>query len=369
MLRKIFIIFILSTITIIAQEKKDIHEFKLNNEIKTTSVKDQGVTGTCWDFATISFIETELLRMGKGEYDLSEMFVVRNAYPLKAAKYIRRHGTTNFGQGGQAHDVMMIYKKYGIVPEEVYDGNPINKKHNHGELETVMKGMLDGVLVGNKITDRWEKALHGALDSYLGEIPESFVYEGNEYTPKTFAENLGFNPDDYIEFTSYSHHPFYDWFELEIPDNWTNDKYFNVPIEDIMSITNSALENGYSVCWDGDSGKDNFYRKEGYAVIPMEDEPKIEDRTEPEKEKVVTQEMRQEAFNTFDVTDDHLMHLVGTAENQEGTKFYYTKNSWGTMDKKYDGFWYMSESYVKLKTVAIMVHKDAVPETILEKMK
>lgn len=369
-MKRLLLITTLLFVTLNAQEiNKDIHQFEILNEIKTTSVKDQGSTGTCWAFATTSFLETELLRMGKGEFDLSEMFIVRKAYPLKADKYIRRHGTSNFSQGGQAHDVLMIYKNYGIIPEEFYGGNPVDGRHSHAELELVMKGMLDGVLVNNKISNKWEKALNKTLDSYLGEIPQTFSVDNKEYSPKSFADELGLNPDDYIEFTSYTNEPFYQWVDLDIPDNWTNDKYFNVPIDDILSIMNNALENGYSVCWDGDSGKDNFYRKEGYAVIPIDDEPKLEERTEPEKEKDITQEMRQTAYNSFDVTDDHLMHIVGTAKNQIGTNFFYTKNSWGTKDKKFDGYWYMSEQYVKLKTVAIMVHKDAVPQKIMERIR
>lgn len=369
-MKKFLLVTLALFFTITAQEeKKDIHQFKMINEVKTTSVKDQGSTGTCWAFAATSYFETELLRMGKGEYDLSEMFVVRNTYPLKAEKYIRRHGTSNFSQGGQAHDVLMIYKNNGIVPEEIYAGNPIEGRHNHNELEYVMKGMLDGVLAGRKLTDKWDDALSSTLDAYLGDIPEEFSFNGDNYSPKMFFDELGINPDDYIEFTSYNNRNYYDWIELEIPDNWTNDKYFNIPMNDILEIMDNALSNGYSICWDGDSGKDHFYRNEGYAVIPVDDEEKLEDRTEPEKEKEITEDLRIEAFNSFDVTDDHLMHIVGTAENQNGTKFYYTKNSWGTKDKKYDGYWYISEAYVKLKTVAIMVHKDAVPKSILGKMK
>jgi len=207
------------------------------------------------------------------------------------------------------------------------------------------------------------------LDIYLGENPESFDYNGKEYTPHSFADKLNINSDDYIELTSYIRYPYYGQSILEVPDNWTNGEYYNVPIDDLMEVIDYAIENGYSVVWDGDTSEKTFYRKKGYAVIPVDEENESDDEelTEPEKEKVITQEMREETFENFLTTDDHLMHITGIAEDQEGTKFYYTKNSWGTK-YKYDGFWYMSESFVRLKTIAIMVHRDAVPEEIVTKL-
>ncbi len=349
------------------EEKKDVHQFTILHHINTTSVKHQGKTGTCWSFATQSFLETELIRMGKGEYDLSEMYIVRNLSPVKAEKYIRYHGLTNFGQGGQAHDVMMAWEKFGVVPEEVYPGRTSpDEKYNHSEMVAVLKGSMDAVInTKGKITGNWEKVCESVLDIYLGENPESFEYDGKEYTAKSFADELGINPDDYVEITSYLRYPFYEKAVLEVPDNWTNSEYYNLPMNDMMSIIDNAIENGYSVAWDGDTSEKTFYRKKGYAVIPIDNENKDEESKEllPEKEKVITQEMREETFDNFQTTDDHLMHLTGIAENQEGTKFYYTKNSWGTK-YKYDGYWYMSESFVKLKTIAIMVHIDAIPEGI-----
>jgi len=353
------------------EEKKDVHQFTILHNIETTSVKHQGKTGTCWNFATQSFLETELLRMGKGEYDLSEMYIVRNLYPVKAEKYIRYHGLTNFGQGGQAHDVMIAWERFGIVPEEVYPGRTSSdEKHNHSEMAAVLKSSMDAVInTKGKITGNWNEVCESILDIYLGENPDKFEYNGKEYTAKSFADELGINPDDYVEITSYLHYPFYEKAVLEVPDNWTNSEYFNVPMDDMMSIIDNAIENGYSVAWDGDTSEKTFYRKKGYAVIPIDNENKDEESEEllPEKEKVITQEMREETFDNFQTTDDHLMHLTGIAENQEGTKFYYTKNSWGTK-YNYDGYWYMSESFVKLKTIAIMVHKDAIPEDIKTKL-
>ena len=349
------------------KEKKDVHQFTILYNVESTPVKHQGKTGTCWSFATQSYLETELLRMGKGEYDLSEMYIVRNLYPVKAEKYIRYHGLTNLGQGGQARDVMIAWEKFGAVPEEVYPGRKSpDEKHNHSEMLAVLKGSMDAVInTKGKITGNWREVCESVLDIYLGENSESFEYNGKEYTPKSFADELGINPDDYVEITSYLRYPFYEKAVLEVPDNWTNSEYYNVPMDDMMMIIENAIENGYSVAWDGDTSEETFYRKKGYAVIPIEEDNKDEESKEqlPEKEKVISQEMREETFENFQTTDDHLMHLTGIAENQEGTKFYYTKNSWGTK-YTYDGYWYMSESFVKLKTIAIMVHKDAIPEDI-----
>jgi bleomycin hydrolase len=225
---------------------------------------------------------------------------------------------------------------------------------------------MDAVINTNgKITGNWREVCESVLDIYLGGNPESFEYNDKDYTPKSFATELGINPDDYVEITSYLRYPFYEKAVLEVPDNWTNSEYYNVPMDDMMMIIENAIENGYSVAWDGDTSEETFYRKKGYAVIPIEEDSKDEESKEqlPEKEKEISQEMREETFDNFQTTDDHLMHLTGIAENQEGTKFYYTKNSWGTK-YTYDGFWYMSESFVKLKTIAIMVHKDAIPEDI-----
>jgi bleomycin hydrolase len=360
-------------------EKEPGYQFTVTKEVKRTPVKNQARTGTCWCFATISYLESEMLRTGKEETDLSEMFVVRHAYPKKAVNYVRLHGSATFGQGGQSHDVIEQIREFGIIPEEVYSGMKIGEKtHNHGEMVSVLQAMLDGVLKqrGSRLTPQWQEAFDAVLDVYLGESPKSFMYKGKTYTPKKFAEEyVGLNMDDYIELTSYSHHPYYQPCRLEIPDNWTlNDQYYNIPMDDFEAVIDFALENGYSVAWDGDVSERDFSSREtGYAVVPIQD---WEDKTqaerkmkvvEPVEEKEITDAMRQETFDNFTTTDDHLMHIVGLAQDQNGARFYLTKNSSGP-DRIYDGYLYMSRAYVRLKSIAMMVHKDALPSKIKKKL-
>jgi bleomycin hydrolase len=241
-------------------------------------------------------------------------------------------------------------------------------------MASVLEGIVDAVKKnrGGKITPLWKNVFDSALNIYLGKPVEEFTYQGKNYTPTTFVESLGFNPDDYVEITSYSHRPFYSSFDLEIPDNWSKDEYYNVPMDELMAVIDYALSNGYSVCWDGDVSEKEFDRKKGIAIVPLDPleikEGEEEKSEAPVKEKTITQEMRQTTFDNYTTTDDHLMHLTGLAKDQNGNKYYYTKNSWGTKDKKYDGYWYMSEPYVRLKTVAIMIHKSAIPPDIKTKL-
>ena len=370
----ILLVLLISVVSAQKIDKKNF-DFKEIKNLKTTSVKGQDRTGTCWCFATTSFLETELIRMGKGEFDLSEMFFIRNAYKTKALSYVRFHGKTNFGQGGQAHDVLNEIAENGIVPESVYSGKVYGQeKHNHSEQNAVLKGMLDGVIKSRKPTPVWENAYNSVLDAYLGEVPASFTFEGKTYTPESFTKYLGINPDDYIELTSYSHNPYYESFVLEMPDNWSYDGYYNLPVDDLIEVMKKAITAGYSVAWDGDMSDKGFSHKNGVALVPEEDWENMSDEVKdsvfvkPGKEKQITQEMRQEAFANYTVTDDHLMHLTGMAKDKNGTYYFLTKNSWGPESNDFGGYLYMSESFVRLHTMALMIHKDALPGEIKKKL-
>jgi len=356
---------------------KDAYKFDIVRQVKTTPVKNQAKTGTCWSFATTSFIETELIRMGKDSLILSPMFNVRYTYPQKALNYIRYNGTSNFGEGGEPHDVMNVVNNYGFVPEEVYDGMKIGEEqHNQGEMDAVLKAIVETVNKnkGGKITPRWQEVFESAINIYLGVPPVEFIYKGTKYSSKKFTESFGFNPYDYVELTSFTHHPFFSKFDLEVPDNWSKDQYYNVPIDLLMKIVDSAIESGFSVVWSGDVSDKSFIRKFNVANVPLVEEPdtagKKEDDTtlHPVKEKVVTQEMRQQTFDNRTTKDDHSMHIIGIAKDQNGNKYYYTKNSWGTKNKKYGGYWFMSDAYTRLKVVSIMVNKNALPSDIKSKL-
>lgn len=360
----------------------------------TTSVKDQNKSGTCWAFSGISTLEDDLLRRGKGEYDLSEMFVARNAYIDKAKKYMRTNGTINFAQGGSFEDVLEMTRRYGAMPEEAYAGlNYGEKKHSHYEMAEALKSYLDAVMRNGqrtkKLTTAWLPGFIGILDAYLGPVPENFTYKGKTYTPQSFAREIGIEPDNFEIFTSYTHHPFYEKFALEIPDNWQWSESVNVPMEDLQAITDNALDKGYTVFWGADVSEGGFKWTEGFAVNPAEKEQKDmtdselsrwvklsdKDRANerfkikgPVKEKEVTQEMRQQAFDNYETTDDHGMVIVGYATDQEGNKFYKVKNSWDT-NQVYDGYFYVSVPYFLEKTLNIGVRKEAIPSAIAKKIK
>ncbi len=356
-----------------------------------TVVKDQNRSGTCWAFAGISFVESEILKTKGDTFDLSEMYIVRYAYPAKAERYVRLHGKAVFGAGGQAHDVTNVFRDNGVVPEEVYNGMEIGENgHNHGEMDAVLDGMATSITKrrGGKLTPVWFDAVNAVMDVYLGKAPEEFDYKGVTYSPESFAEMTGFNPDDYVEITSYTHHPFYSSCRLEIPDNWSNDNYYNLPIDDLISVMDYAFEKEYTVCWDGDVSDKGFSHRNGVAIVPdknlkdlsQTERERWEALTEKEKsaqlysfdvpgdEKEITQEMRQLEFDNYTATDDHLMHLTGIVEDQNGTRYYKTKNSWAEDSNEFGGYLNMSESYIRLKTVAIMVNKKAVPKEIAKKL-
>lgn len=374
------------------EDKEEGYQFSIINEIPSTSVKDQYRSGTCWSFSGLGFLEAEMLRIGKPQLDLSEMFIVWHTYNEKATKYVRLHGNLNFAAGGAFHDVTKMIKKFGIIPEEVYSGlNYGEEKHVHGEMDRILKQQIDAVIENpnKKLSSAWHEAIRSTLNSYLGEVPEKFEYEGNEYTPQSFAsEYVGLNMDDYIEITSYTHHPFYSKFIIEIPDNWMWDEVYNVPLDDLEAIIDNSLNSGYTVAWAADVSEKGFNTsKKGVAVVPQLDHSEMndaeiakwEDLSEKEKneelykldkpglEKEISQEVRQEGFDNYQTTDDHGMLIVGMAKDQNGTVYYKVKNSWGKYND-YDGFFYASKPYARYKTMSIMVHKDAIPKGIRKKL-
>lgn len=353
------------------------YTFTMKNSVSSTSVKNQHKSGTCWSFSTQSFLESEVLRNKKMNIDLSEMFIVRNTYIQKAERYLRYQGAVNFGAGGEPHDVMNVIHEYGIVPQEVYSGMPVGQiKPEHGELDHVLKAMLDAMvkLHDGKLNPNWKAAFIGALNGYMGTPPDVFTYEGKTYTPKSFAQYLGINADDYVEVTSFTHHPFYSQFILEVSDNWSNSLVYNVPLEDMRRIADNALANNYTIEWASDVSEKGFNFKNGLAIVPEKDFDEMTQSekdsmfTKPGKEKTITQKMRQDAFDNLTTTDDHGMQITGSAKDQAGNDYYLVKNSWGTDKNDLEGYFYCSVPYFLFKTTSMMVNKRAVPKDIADKL-
>ncbi|MBK8845661.1 MAG: aminopeptidase [Bacteroidetes bacterium] len=353
-------------------------QFTLSKELAATNVKNQQSSGTCWCFSTNSFLESEIIRMGKGTHDIAEMFTVRNMYLLKGRHYLRYVGKTQFADGGEPHDVMAAIRDYGMLPQNAYDIRPGYNpdKISTGEMESVLKGMLDNMLAlkDGRLSPAAIPAFEAAVNAYLGVPPAEFVYEGKKYTPKTFVNALGINPDDYVEITSFTHHPFYSKFILEVPDNWMNGYVYNVTLEELKSITDNAISNGYTIAWASDVSEKGFNYKSGLAIVP---EKNYDDMSKEEKdslflkpciEKAINQQNRQEAFDNLSTQDDHGMHITGTAQDQFGKKYYLVKNSWGTDQNECGGYFYCSEAYFMYKTTAIMVHKNAISKEISKKL-
>jgi bleomycin hydrolase len=370
-LKLIILLFLVSTL-VYSQETGFV--FTMKKELACTPVKNQNASNTCWCFSGISMFESELLRMGKKPYDLSEMFIVRHTYEKKAQMYTRMHGSSSFSGGGEYGDLLNGCREVGLVPDVAYPGlNYGEIKHNHNEMDAALKGFMDAVIKSPKLTTAWFAGLNGILDAYLGKIPESFDYEGKSYTPASFMKELGINPDDYVLITSFNHHPFYKQFILEIPDNWAAGSFYNLPLDEFMQVIDNSITTGYTVGWASDMSDKGFSMKQGVAIIPeknwneMTEEELSKVFNGPHPEKIITQELRQKEFDNFSTTDDHGMHIIGLATDQSGNSFYKVKNSWGVTGK-YDGFIFVSRPYIMLRTTNIMVNKKAIPAAIAKKM-
>ena len=354
------------------------YQFTMVKSLPATPVKNQFRTSTCWSFSSISLLESEMLRTGREAVDLSEMFVVRNVYERKARKYVRLHGSNAFSGGGAFNDVPSILKDLGMVPDEAYAGLDYGSdKHMHNELDAVLKAYVDAVIKnGNgELSTAWFPGLQGILDAYLGEVPKEFMWKGKRYTPVSFAnEVMGLNPDDYVLLTSYTHHPFYRPFVLEVPDNWDFGLVYNVPLDELMRTIDHAIDNDYTVAWAADVSEKGFNFRKGVAIVPEKDWDEMSKGEAdsaflaPGPEKTITQEMRQAAFDNYATTDDHGMHITGIAKDENGSRYYYVKNSWGVKNSKYDGWFYASRPFVAYKTMSIMLHKDAIPTDIRKKL-
>lgn len=366
--------------------------FTTIKENPITSIKDQNRSGTCWDYSTLSYFESEILKATGKTYDLCEAFVANKTYMDRAVQVVRLHGDCQFAQGGSAYDVLHVLKNQGICPEDampfpgsLYGDSLNNFNEFFGQLEPYVAGIAKST--ANKISSQWKVGLQGILDAYLGQCPEKFTYEGKEYTPKSFAASLGLNFDDYVTITSYSHHPYYTQYAVEVQDNWRNPLSWNLPMEDMARILENAVMNGYTVAWGGDVSEPGFTRKglayfvdtkkaEGLAGSDMARWLKLSPakRTNlidslgckvPELEP--TAEQRQQRFDNWELTDDHGMLIFGIAKDQHGKEYYMVKNSWGETGD-YKGIWYMTKNYIVANTMDFMVNKNAIPADILQKM-
>lgn len=368
------------------------YQFTKIVHLDATPVQNQGMTGTCWSFSSISFFESELIRMGvKNPSELSVMYIVRKAYEAKADRFIRMDGKINFGEGGAFHDIPWVVKRYGIVPASVYSGLTGGKTtYNHEELYGVLNAFMQTILTevqkGHGIGTEWKKAFNGILDAYLGPEIKEFDFNGKKYTPMSYAASLNLNMKDYVSITSFTNDPFYEACEIAIPDNWTWGDSYNVPLNDLVPVVENALKNGYTVAWGADVSEKGFNFREGIAIVPEDPatiqvkgrdnknfndagaEKKSNAFLEPVKELTVTQEMRQEGYDNKTTTDDHGMHIVGMYKDQNGTLFFLVKNSWGTSNMP-KGYLYVSEHYFRLKTINVYLHKDGLTKELKSKLK
>jgi aminopeptidase C len=395
-MKKMLVLALVALITLgaVAQTKKDVKKpvFTTVKELPITSIKNQNRSGTCWAYSTLSFFESEILKKTGKTYDLCEMFIANKDYMDRAIVKVRMHGDCQFSQGGAAEDVLDVIKIYGICPENAM---PLpgtmtgDSLANFNEFFEVMTPYVEAVSKSNakKMSNQWKKGLQGILDSYLGACPEEFVYEGKTYTPKSFAASLGLDWNDYVSITSYTHHPFYTAFPVEVQDNWRGGRSYNVPIDEMMRIIDNAIDKGYTVAWGGDVSEEGFTRN-GLALAydtkkaqeltgsdqarwlklsPAQKKNAIDSLGVDAPEIVPTQEMRQEGFDNWELTDDHGMHIYGVAKDQNGKEYYMVKNSWGETGA-YKGTWYMSKAFIAAKTMDFMINKNAIPKDIRKKL-
>lgn len=348
-----------SILSINAQE----YEFQSVIELESTPVISQGNTGTCWSYSTSSFLESEIMRLTGKKVDLSEMYQVRNTYPKKAENFVMRQGKAQFSEGGLSHDVLNSIANYGIVPVTVYTGlSEEEKSHNHAEMVAVLEAMVKTYVAnpGKKLSPKWKQAVNAVLDTYLGENPTAFEFEGEKFTPKSFMEKMKINPNDYVTITSFNNQENYKPFILNIPDNFSNGSMYNLPLDEFVLNIDNALAKGFTLALDSDVSEATFSAKHGVAFVPQIDEDEKKGLTEIITEMNVTPEYRMAEFDNFNTTDDHLMHIVGKMKDQNGNTYYKVKNSWGTDEKRVanGGYIYMSVPYLKLKAISVLVHKD-----------
>lgn len=367
---------LICTLSAFAQ-KSDAYTFKEYKRLPATPVKSQDQTGTCWAFSTTSFLESEALRLGKGETNLSEMFTVRNIYREKCENYVRRQGDARFGEGGLAHDKINAAKRYGLMPESAYPGRKdVSKPYNHSELEKKLRTLCDTLVAQaqrGKLPANWLRQVDETLDGEFGKVPLTFEVGPTQFTPTSYRDYLGINPDDYVTITSFTHHPFYQPFILEIPDNFANGTFYNLPLHELVRCLNYSIDKGYTVEWDADVSNAGFSAKNGLAIVPEKDwsmkttaeRESMFKQWEPEKN--VSQEYRQQLFDQQITQDDHLMHIVGILDEAHTGLYYVVKNSWGEISD-YKGFVYVSDAYMRLNTISFTVHKNALPTDIRKQL-
>jgi len=385
----ISLIFIVSCLGGFAQKDTTGFVFTTIKENKITSVKNQNRSSTCWAYSALGFLEAELLRLNKGDCDFSEMFVVYHTMLDRAVNYVRLHGDASFSPGGSFYDVLYCWRHYGIVPDKAMPAGVMygDTLANHSDLDAAAKAYVDVIAksTASKISPLWRRPLEAIYETYLGKLPQEFTYKGKKYTPRSFADSFGLNMNDYVSLTSYSHHPFYEAFALEIQDNWRGARSYNLPIDELMQVMRNAVNTGYTIAWGSDVSEEGFTRN-GIAVMPdvkkgaeltgsdmahwlglSKADRRAELTSRPLPEMTVTQQMRQEAYDNWETTDDHGMLIYGLAKDQNGKQYFMVKNSWG-LSGKYKGFWYASEAFVAYKTMNIVVHKNAIPKEILKKL-